>query len=392
MSKRYARDKRPYNVRPVEKIELDESHVKRRVVLAVLFLVIGLAALSYGIISARTARPEWTEIEVDKSSDTNLGSDFTFWYYLGQAGVSATTERKSIIKLYSAQMVELYRLYTATKWVENVNNVYTLNQHPNETFDVDERLFKALRRTAEEGGRLLYYGPYYEYLNSLFFSEEDFNAESFDAMRDREAAAYFEELSGFIKDPEAISLEFPGENQVRLVVSEAYLSYAKDAGISTLIDLSPVQNAFAADEIAAYFRANGLTNGYFASDDGFMVNLKADETMTYSEYAFSEGKASVKNSWECEGAMSLVCFRSFPVKEDDLKRYYVYEDGTVVNTIINDDGLQAACFDTLAAYSGTGTCADLYFALYPFETGSYGKMSLSQIAASLKRREMTLLQ
>ena len=391
MSKRYARDKRPY-IKPVEKIELDESHLKRRAVLAVLSLVIGLAALSYGIISSRTAKAEWTEITVDKSSDTNLGSEFTFWYYLGQANVSATSERRSLVKLYSAQMVELFRLYTATKWVENVNNVYTLNQHPNETYEVDERLFRALKKTAEEGGRLLYYGPYYEYLTSLFFSEEDFNAESFDAMRDPEAAAYFKELSEFITDPDAISLEFPGENQVRLVVSEAYLSYAKDAGISAFIDLSPVQNAFAADETAAYFRSNGLTNGYLMSDDGFLINLKADEEMTFSEYAFSEGKASVKNNITLKGEMSVVSFRNFPVKNDDLTRYYVYEDGTVVSTFIDDDGLQAAAFDTLSAYSETETCAGIFFKLYPYMTGAKGKMSLSKVAEALEKEDVILVQ
>ena len=79
MAKRYARDKRDTNppVRPVERIELDESHIKRRIVLAVLFAVMGLAAFSYGIIRLRTAEPEWTELEADAAADVNMSEDFT---------------------------------------------------------------------------------------------------------------------------------------------------------------------------------------------------------------------------------------------------------------------------------------------------------------------------
>ena len=86
MAKRYARDKRDTNppVKPVERIELDESHIKRRIVLAVLFAVIGLAAFSFGIARYRTADPGWTEVEADAAADVNLSENFTLYWHLGE--------------------------------------------------------------------------------------------------------------------------------------------------------------------------------------------------------------------------------------------------------------------------------------------------------------------
>ena len=366
--------------------------MKRRIVLAVLFFVIGLAALSYGIVKVRTAKAEWTEIKISDASDTNIAGDFTFQYHLGESGVSATSEKKVLTRMYSAEMVELFRLYTATKYVEDVNNVYEINRHPNQELEVDPRLYHALKVSAEKGGRSLYYGPYYEYYNSLFFAEEDYTAEYFDPTRNRDAEKYFEELSVFIRDPEAIRLEFPSENSVLLWVSDEYLEYAEQAGIEVFLDLSLMQNAFAADDVAALFHKNGLTNGYLVSNDGFIVNLNEKEQMTFSEYAFSDGKASVKNSYTINGACSIVTLRSFPMRADDLVRYYVYEDGSVVNSYINDQGLQTAQFDTISAYSDTRSCAEIFFSLLPYETGALGKKSLSEIADALSVEGITFIR
>ena len=393
MANRYVKDKRQPNVKPVEKIELDESHLKRRIVLAVLLFAIGLAALSYGIVRLRTAEPEWTEITVDGSSDANLGGAFTFRYHLGQSGRGATAEKKLLTKLYSTQMVELYRLYTASRFVDEVTNVYDIIRRPNETVEVDPRLYHALKLTAEKGGRLLYYGPYYEYYNTAFLSEEDYYAEAFDPARDAEAGAYFEELSAFIRDPESIRMEFPAENQVILRVSDAYLKYAEENGIEVLIDLSPVQNAFAADEMAKLLRENGLVNGFLSSDDGFIANLDESTEMNLTEYALQDGRAVVRDSFSYIGARNLVTLRNFPLKESDRTRFYIYEDGTIISSYIDENGLQAAAFDTLSAFSAEKGCAEILLRLWPYFTGGNleEKPSFSEMSEELLKDGITVL-
>ena len=392
MANRYAREKRTPYVKPVERIELDESHIKRRIVLAVLFAVIGLAAFSYAIIQFRKAEPKWTEIEVDAASGVNLSGEFTLRYHLGRGTMSPTAEKKQLVNLYSTEMSELFQLYSATKFVNNINNLYEINRRPNEEIEVDPRLYRALKVSAEQGGRILYYGPYYEYYNSLFFAGEDYLAEYFDPARSREAGEYFEELSRFIRDPEAVRMEFPAENKVVLRISDQYLSYAKEAGIEVFADLSMMQNAFAADEVCERFRSRGLINGYLVSDDGFIVNLCSDAEMNFEEYTYSDGKAAVRQSWSYTGARNIVTLRSFPLKKADLVRCYVYEDGSLVSSYINDRGLQASRFDTLSAWSETKGCAEIFFALLPYKTGEKGEKSLEEVSEELLKDGITVFQ
>ena len=94
----------------------------------------------------------------------------------------------------------------------------------------------------------------------------------------------FDDISAFAQDKHAVQIELLGENRIKLFVSEEYLAYASEEGISDFIDFYWMANAFIVDYIADTMRANGFVRGSVSSYDGFVRNL---DDLSGSEYAFN---------------------------------------------------------------------------------------------------------
>ena len=68
--------------RPVNKIELSAEHGRLRLILAVVFLVMGAFFIAYSVANLSSKESGWNEIEV-QSSEYNCSGDFVFLYCLG---------------------------------------------------------------------------------------------------------------------------------------------------------------------------------------------------------------------------------------------------------------------------------------------------------------------
>ena len=75
--------------KPVQKVQLSEKNVGRRIVLVVLFLAIGSGFLVYGFMNFLRGDSGWREISVKAGSELNCSEDFTLKYNVGAGGVSA---------------------------------------------------------------------------------------------------------------------------------------------------------------------------------------------------------------------------------------------------------------------------------------------------------------
>lgn len=83
-------------------------------------------------------------------------------------------------------------------------------------------------------------------------------------------------VAAFTQNPDDISLELPGENQVCLHVSDAYQAYAAEMGYTAYLDFFWMKNAFLIDYLADTIRGEGYQLGIISSKDGFVRCL--DET------------------------------------------------------------------------------------------------------------------
>ena len=130
---------------PVTKIDLkDDKNNKFRLAAALLFLVIGAGLLAYAFTALLNGNSGWTEIKADSASELNCSEDFVFLYELGAGDTSATAENKAIRILYTDAVEKAYQLFNNDQSFDGVNNVYYINQHPNEVIEVDPVLYNAI--------------------------------------------------------------------------------------------------------------------------------------------------------------------------------------------------------------------------------------------------------
>ena len=107
-------------------------------------------------------------------------------------------------------------------------------------------------------------------------SNDDAAAAQFDPEKDDDAAEEAAAVAAFAQNPDDISMEFPGENQVCLHVSDAYQAYAAEMGYTAYLDFFWMKNAFLIDYLADMIRGKGYQLGIISSKDGFVRCL--DET------------------------------------------------------------------------------------------------------------------
>ncbi len=359
-------NREPLRPKPVEKVELSEKHVKLRFVLVILLAAIGAAAIAIGVSSLFHPDAGWREIEA-KTQGINCGADFDFLYELGVDGASPSEESRAVSQIYSSAAEKAYQLFTDDESFEGVCNIRYINQHPNEKIQVDQALYQAFSQLKDAGNRSVFLAPIYGRYESMFFSEDDFQAAMYDPFQDEETAAECAVIAAYAGDREAVDLELLGENNIRLKVSKEYLSYAKENGIESFIDFFWMKNAFIADYLAEALISAGYTHGCLSSFDGFIRNLDARE-IPYSLQIYDRvgGNVYPAGTLNYAGPAGIVYLRNYGISERDAQRFYEFGDGQIRTPYADvADGLcKSACGD-LACYARDRGCAAVLLDMIP---------------------------
>lgn len=358
MSK-HARDRRPY-VKPVKRIELSEQNIKLRTILIVVFLSIAVVSIMVGLVSMLNTDPGWVEVEIN-ASEANCSGDFAFVYNFGRSGMSATLENKQLTALYSDLTTSAYQIFSAEVEAEGVNNLRYLNDHVNETVTVDPVLYEALVLVEQYGSRHPYLAPIYVEYNRIFITENDGEAAQYDPAQNPELVPYLQETAAYTSDPAMVSIALLGENQVRLNVSDAYLAYAEEYGIDTFVDLNWMKNGFIIDYLADQLAANGFTNGYLSSYDGFTRNLDTSgESYSFNIFDRQGREAFLPARLNYASPISIVYLRDYPMSQQDRWHYYAFESGEIATIFLDPaDGMSKSSIDSLVSYSETAGCAEI---------------------------------
>ncbi len=364
---RTVRDRTDRHPKPVKRIELLENHSKGRLILTIFLILIGAGALGYSLIGYLTADAGWTTIEAD-SSEPNCSDELIFQYDIGAGELSATAEKKAVSALYTETTKKAYQLFHTSMSFDGVTNLYEINRHPNEEIVVEDVLYQAFSLLEKHGNRAIYLAPVYVQYQNLFGCKDDVETVDFDPYQNEEMAAYFAEISAFAQDEHAVRVELLGENRIKLFVSEAYLSYASEAGFSDFIDFYWMANAFIVDYIADTMRANGFVRGSVSSYDGFVRNL---DDLSGSEYAFNIFNR-VGNTVHQAGvmrydhAMSIVFLRDYPANSLDWQHYYEFQNGVVRTAYIDvADGFCKSAVHNLVTYASDQSCAEILMQVSP---------------------------
>lgn len=371
--------------KPVQKVQLSEKNVGRRIVLVVLFLAIGSGFLVYGFMNFLRGDSGWREISVKAGSELNCSEDFTLKYNVGAGGVSAGGEAKALSLIYTDAAVKGYRLFNIDESFDDVTNLYDINQHPNEVMTVDPVLYDALKKVSDANCREIYLGPLYASLENLCMSNDDAAAAQFDPEKDDDAAEEAAAVAAFAQNPDDISMEFPGENQVCLHVSDAYQAYAAEMGYTAYLDFFWMKNAFLIDYLADTIRGEGYQLGIISSKDGFVrcLDETGEKEYQYPLYHLSGNEIQSHGTMTYEGPKSIVFFHAYQAGSPDTYRYYQYQDRTMRTPYLSaSDGKDHTAASELLVYSGEYGCADtLLAALSDYQAESLSGESLKTLAS-----------
>lgn len=363
---RTARKKEP-PVKPVQKIQLSEKNPKWRFIAFLIVVTIAVFAFGYGLTILLNGEVGWREIEVSSSEDANCSGDFVFQYYVGAGGASASADQKAVTSLYSDACVKAYELFTVDVEVENENNMYYLNLHPNVVVEVDPVLYQALEKAMSYDNRNLFLAPVYEQYENLFYCNDDVETVNFDPYQNEEVKAEYARIAEFAMDKEMIDLQLFGDNQVMLYVDEEYIQYAKENYITKYIDFNWMRNAFIIDYLADTMIEHQYTFGSISSFDGFVRNLdESDHSYSFNLYDRQGDTVYPAAVMKYSGTRSIVYMRNYPMTSLDDQHYYEMQIGEIRTMYLDtEDGLCKSATNNLVSYSESKGCADILLQMIP---------------------------
>lgn len=372
-----------YTPKPVEKVVLSEKHLTLRIAALVLLILIAVSSIVYGVVSIFHKEAGWERIE-PVTSETSCASDFVLLYHLGTTELSPKTESRLVNGVYSQALVKAYQLFTDAESFENVHNIRYLNEHPNETVELEPPLYKALEQVVNSGDRSVYLAPVYARYDDLFDCTDDSQTSDFDPLLNQAVAAEYAELAAFARDPASVDLKLLGENKVMLSVSEEYLQFQSTEGYETFLDFIWLKNAFVADYLADTLIEAGYPHGAISSFDGFLRNF-SNETEDFSLNLYDRVGQEVfaAGTMNYKGPAALVYLRDYEANDLDSGRFYQYENGERRGPYLSiTNGTPKAAKSDLVCYSGSSGCAEILLSMLPlYVTDTFDPEAFNALSA-----------
>lgn len=341
-------------------MEVSNSKLLLRVVLAVIACAIAVSAFGYAISSLLNRNGGWQKVDAYVDG-VDCSSDFVLQYYFDSVEVSATTEYKAVSALYTSALEEAYQAFYPE------GSIKAVNANPNVPVKVDPVLYRALEIIQTSGNRCIYLGPVYVEYDRIFLCEDELEAAHYDPGQDDESGAYVAQVAAYANNPEHINLQLLDDGQVCMKVSDEYLAFADDNGIEKFLDFGWMTNAFIIDHIADTLSENGYMTGYISSYDGFTRNLD-NRGLSYSLNLFDRLGNDIYQPavMDYSKPMSLVNLRNYPMSNADRWHYFAFSNGRIVTSFIDPvDGMSKSSTDNLLAYSEILGCAQILLEVSP---------------------------
>ena len=347
--------------RPIQRVELSEKKKKLRLIAAIALLVIGVVGITVGNMSALNKDTGWQRVQIT-TQQRSCGSQFLLQYNFAGTGAQATAVNRQLQTLMGEACVKAYQLFTPDEEISGVNNIYYVNQNPNEEITVDPVLYAAFEKM--ENTPWLYLGPVYAHYSNMIFSTEESMLDALDPALSQDAKLFVEKVSAFASDRNAVELKLLGDNRVMLTVSQEYLAFAREEEIDRYIDFSYLTNAFIIDYLADILVAEGLTEGYLVSVDGYTRNLAAGEKFRLNIFDRIGNTVYPAAIMEYQGPVSLVSLKDYPASDSDIN-YRGRLDYFVHLMADPADGMYRTAEENLVSYSYDMGCADVLLRMLP---------------------------
>lgn len=327
---------------------------KRKITVISIFLAV-VALLIYLSINSFFYVPVGYRI-IKESKDTGNSSYISFEYLFKQKTLSRY--EVEISDLYTQSLEYAYHLFNNHK--NDEKGIYYLNTNPNKKVQIDENLYITLKTICDNDDRNIFLGPiYYEY-NNLFMCNSDVEANHYSPLSNQRILNYFNELLIYINNPENIYLNFYENNNVELIISDSYMSYLEDNDVSCYIDLFLYENACTLDYLDKLLIQKGYDNYILSSNDGYVINRNTISSNNINLFDLIDNEVINVCLANIPNTFNAVSLYSFPITEQFLDKYYVFENGDIINPFVSlDNGLNKTSNNNLILYNHNSSLLEL---------------------------------
>ena len=157
------------------------------------------------------------------------------------------------------------------------------------------------------------------------------------------------------------------DNAIELYLSEEYLEYGEQIGVTKWIDFTWMKNAFIVDFLAEELSGRGFGAGTISSYDGFARNMDGSgQEFALNLYDRAGDKVLQIATMKYTQPQSMVTLRDFPLNARDKYHYYQLTNGEIRTMYLDiADCKCKSAAASLCSYSTEQSCAEILLKIAP---------------------------
>ena len=297
-----------------------------RIIAFLIAVGIAIASFTIGIMQYAHRETGYYEVGYSNAANAEVYDSGVHLLYYAEGGSSFIRQHlNEVQRVFSDDLLQYYRLLSAEKTYEGLNNIAALNAAPEQALKVDAVLYAVLKdayaRHEMQEGYHLFSGVLHTEWQSMRYLEEP---EQTDPLLNDDEAEFLKVLTSQLARKEQFSLEFDDNNStVTLHISEEYRNWTEQNEIEApVLDLNLLHDAYLLQLVAMQMTAQGYTDGYLYTESGISISLGKQGNMEYSLYAVGE---SGVETIAVTALQQPAAFCSFTVVSPTEERYGYYK-------------------------------------------------------------------
>ena len=297
-----------------------------RIIAFLIAVGIAIASFTIGIMQYAHRETGYYEVGYSNAAIAEVYDSGVHLLYYAEGGSSFIRQHlNEVQRVFSDDLLQYYRLLSAEKTYEGLNNIAALNAAPEQALKVDAVLYAVLKdayaRHEMQEGYHLFSGVLHTEWQSMRYLEEP---EQTDPLLNDDEAEFLKVLTSQLARKEQFSLEFDDNNStVTLHISEEYRNWTEQNEIEApVLDLNLLHDAYLLQLVAMQMTAQGYTDGYLYTESGISISLGKQGNMEYSLYAVGE---SGVETIAVTALQQPAAFCSFTVVSPTEERYGYYK-------------------------------------------------------------------
>ncbi len=297
-----------------------------RIIAFLIAVGIAIASFTIGIMQYAHRETGYYEVGYSNAANAEVYDSGVHLLYYAEGGSSFIRQHlNEVQRVFSDDLLQYYRLLSAEKTYEGLNNIAALNAAPEQALKVDAVLYAVLKdayaRHEMQEGYHLFSGVLHTEWQSMRYLEEP---EQTDPLLNDDEAEFLKVLTSQLARKEQFSLEFDDNNStVTLHISEEYRNWTEQNEIEApALDLNLLHDAYLLQLVAMRMTAQGYTDGYLYTESGISISLGKQGNMEYSLYAVEE---SGVETIAVTALQQPAAFCSFTVVSPTEERYGYYK-------------------------------------------------------------------